>query len=107
LVYPSLYEGFGFPILEAQSQGCVVVAAQNSCLPEIGGDGAMYFPDNDAATLAARVREILRNGDEARELREMGYKNVSRFSWNTAALETLRVLEQTVRGDRARSAKRP
>lgn len=98
LVFPSRYEGFGFPILEAQSQGCPVVVADNSCMREVGGSGARYFRDNDAEDLAATLASLLDAPEDADALARMGYENVARFSWERAARETLAALRATVSG---------
>lgn len=102
MVFPSRYEGFGLPILEAQSQGCVVAAAENSCMREVGGEGAVYFRDNDAADMARAVREILLAPGRAEALRAAGFANVGRFAWEKTAERTLRALKECVA---ARSAK--
>jgi glycosyltransferase involved in cell wall biosynthesis len=97
LLFPSRYEGFGFPILEAQSQGCPVVVADNSCMREVGGeDSAVYFRDDDARALADAVRALLRDEDRQGALRARGLANVARFSWRSAAEGTLAALKECV-----------
>lgn len=96
LVFPSRYEGFGFPILEAQSQGCPVIVADNSCMREVGGDGALYFRDDDANEMAARIKSFREGDVDAPQLVERGYANVKRFSWERAARETLAAMRSAV-----------
>lgn len=97
LVFPSAYEGFGFPILEAQSQGCPVLSADNSCLREIGGDGALYFQDGDAEGLEALLGRCRRDPATLADLPARGYANCPRFSWETTAKRTLDVYRSALR----------
>jgi glycosyltransferase involved in cell wall biosynthesis len=97
LLFPSRYEGFGLPTLEAQSQGCLVVAADNSCMREVGGEGAAYFRDDDAEDFA-RVTEVLLRDAAARErLRSLGLENVRRFSWEKTASAMLAEFQAAAR----------
>ena len=92
LIFPSVYEGFGLPILEAQSQGCLVVSADNSSLQEVGGDAsAHYFPTHDLDALTAILLRSQRDPEGFRALREAGYANCLRFDWKTMAERTLEV----------------
>ena len=82
LVFPSLYEGFGLPPLEAMASGCPVAASRAGALPEICGDAAVLFDAHDAAAIAAGVREALARGDE---LRNRGLARASAFTWAACA----------------------
>lgn len=88
LVFPSLYEGFGLPIVEAQALGCPVIASTAASLPEVAGDAALYFDPRDPAAAVARVREL--SEAERSRLRERGRANVVRFSWDESAAAILR-----------------
>jgi glycosyltransferase involved in cell wall biosynthesis len=90
-VYPSLYEGFGFPPLEAMSLGCPVLANRTSSLPEICGDAAFYFQSQDPAELADALTATLEDGDGLREKRRLGYEQVRLYDWSTTARRTLEV----------------
>lgn len=81
LVYPSLDEGFGFPILEAQQQRCAVVASAAGSIPEIGGAGVETCAPGDAEALAAAIDRVLHDDERRARLIEAGTRNVERFSW--------------------------
>ena len=91
LVMPSLYEGFGLPILEAMASGTPVISSNTSSLPEVAGDAALFFPPDDAQALASAIETLLGNGSLAEQLRDKGLKQASRFSWERAAEETIAV----------------
>ncbi len=83
--FPSLYEGFGIPVLEAMRYGCPVVCANTSSLPEVGGDGALYFDPHDAAAAAAAVHRLLTETGFRNDLIRRGGENCKRFSWQAMA----------------------
>lgn len=85
LVIPSLHEGFGFPVLEAQRAGIPVVASNTSSLPEVAGDGAILVDPLDPAAIAAGLARALAPGPERDALIERGHANASRFSWARCA----------------------
>ncbi len=91
-VFPSLHEGFGLPILEAQACGTPVVCSNTSSLPEAAGDGALFFDPRDVNAIADAMQRAL--GDAARRetLIARGFENVKRFSWEKSAQEALEVL---------------
>jgi glycosyltransferase involved in cell wall biosynthesis len=91
-VFPSIYEGFGFPLLEAMAHGVPAIAARSSSLPEIGGDAALYFDPSDARELAALMQRVL--GDRALrdDLAARGRAQAAQFRWDRAAEETLHVI---------------
>ena len=96
LAYPSLYEGFGLPLLEAMSVGTPVVAAQVSSLPEVAGDAALLVDPFDVDALAGALERVA--GDEVlrADLAARGYRRVRRFSWERAAQETLAVYREAL-----------
>lgn len=96
-VLPSLYEGFGFPILEAMAEGAPVIAADNSSLPEVGGDAALYFPSGDAQALAGAIERVTSDGSLRDRLRARAEGNLARFSWERAAQETAAIFRKVAR----------
>ncbi len=91
-IYPSLYEGFGFPPLEAMSLGCPVLVNQTSSLPEICGDAAFYFDAAaDPGELSRCLTSILADDPERARKRELGEQRVSLYDWNRSACRTLDV----------------
>ena len=93
-VFPSLFEGFGLPVLEAQTTGAAVMCANNSALPEIAGDAALLVDPHDVDAIAAAMLRLSQDEALRQELIAKGYENVKRFSWEKAARETLAVLEE-------------
>lgn len=93
-VMPSLYEGFGFPLLEAMAHGVPAIAARSSSLPEVGGDAALYFDPADARALAAHLRAVTTDAHLRAALVERGRTQVAHFRWERAANETLEVLRR-------------
>lgn len=85
LCVPSYYEGFGMPILEAMACGAPVIASNASCLPEIGGDAALYAPPHDVDAWSDALRRITRDQMLRSHLRETGLHHVRAFSWDASA----------------------
>ncbi|MCI7697864.1 MAG: glycosyltransferase family 4 protein [Akkermansia sp.] len=88
-VYPSLYEGFGLPLLEAFSCGAPVVCSDASCFPEIAGDAALYFDGNSVENIAEAMEEAFLNETLRSKLRKKGTERLTHFSWAKCAEETL------------------
>lgn len=95
-VYPSLYEGFGLPVLEAMSLGVPVVTSNISSLPEVAGDAAVLINPEDTNAIAQGIWNILENRNLADQLREKGRKQADLFSWEYTAKKVLEVLESVV-----------
>jgi glycosyltransferase involved in cell wall biosynthesis len=96
LLFPSLYEGFGLPVLEAQSLGVPVLTSNVSALPEVAGDAALYVNPYDIQDIAQGIEKLARDGNLCQELIEKGFENIKRFSWEKTAKETLKVLKEVI-----------
>jgi glycosyltransferase involved in cell wall biosynthesis len=95
-VFPSIYEGFGFPVLEAMAHGVPVIAARSSSLPEIGGDAALYFDPGDREELVVQLRRVLSDETVRREMIERGLARAAEFRWERTAERTLGVFRRAV-----------
>ena len=91
---PSLYEGFGLPVLEAMACGAPVLTSRAGALPEVGGDAAMYVDPEDVDAIAAGLEQYLRDRDLRAEMRKRGFEQAAKFSWEKTARETARVYEK-------------
>jgi glycosyltransferase involved in cell wall biosynthesis len=91
--FPSLYEGFGIPVLEAFSCGCPVAAGNCSSLPEVGGDAVNYFDPKNSDSIQQVVGEIVHNASLQDSLRARGYERLKLFSWEKTALNTKKVYD--------------
>lgn len=87
-VFPALYEGFGIPILEAFASGAPVVAADNSSLPEVGGEAALYFSSESSTDLFEKIKQVLENETLRAELISKGHQRIREFSWHKCAQQT-------------------
>lgn len=93
-VYPSLYEGFGFPVLEALSCGTPVITSNTSSLPEVVGNAAIMVNPLDTKVLAEKMYEVLTNRELQLKLKKAGIKRAKEFSWEKTAKETLKIYEE-------------
>jgi glycosyltransferase involved in cell wall biosynthesis len=93
-VFPSLYEGFGLPVLEAQACGCPVITSTTSSLPEVAGDAAFLVDPGDASTITAGMARVAADPALRETLIARGYANVRRFSWSACARSVLDAMER-------------
>jgi glycosyltransferase involved in cell wall biosynthesis len=96
LVFPSLYEGFGLPVLEAMACGTPVVASRASSIPEVGGDAALYFDPTSVGEMAEAMHAMLGDPTTGEEKREQGLARAGQFSWRRVAAETWDVYDTVV-----------
>ena len=93
-IFPSWYEGFGLPILEAMASGTPVLSSNTGSLPEIGAQAVLYFDPTDANDLASKIKLISEDNDLRQRLINAGLARAANFSWRKTAEETLKVLEE-------------
>jgi glycosyltransferase involved in cell wall biosynthesis len=101
LINPSLYEGFGLPILEAMGLGVPVVCSRRASFPEVAGDAAVFFDPDSVQDMASKLA-LVANSDELRnELRTKGFSNERRFSWLETARMTEKVYDEVIKSHAA------
>jgi glycosyltransferase involved in cell wall biosynthesis len=101
LVYPSLYEGFGLPPLEAMACGTPVVASNTSSLPEVVGDAGVLVEPEDVASIAAGIALVLNDAKLRTQLSARGLIRAQEFTWERAAWATLEVYSQVLQEARS------
>jgi len=94
LVFPSLYEGFGLPPIEAMHAGCPVVCSDAASLPEVGGDAVLYCDGHSTSSIAEAIRKLLDTPGLSEQLVSRGYVQARRFTWERAARELLQKLSE-------------
>jgi glycosyltransferase involved in cell wall biosynthesis len=97
LVFPTLYEGFGFPVIEAMHCGTPVIASTTSSLPELVGKAGLLVDPLDVEAIATAMQRLADDVPLRTELRQRGYQQVGRFTWDIAAQQVLQVFEEVVR----------
>jgi glycosyltransferase involved in cell wall biosynthesis len=95
-VFPSKYEGFGLPLLEAMDNFCPVVCSNTSCFPEIAGDAAIYFDPDDKDLMINAILEILSSNDKRNKMMELGRLRSQQFTWKRTAQEHLRLYQSLI-----------
>ncbi|MGO2511163.1 glycosyltransferase family 4 protein [Marinomonas polaris] len=95
-VYPSLYEGFGLPPLEAMASGCPVVTSNTSSMPEVVRDAGVYFNPNEIEDMKFAIERVVFSPSVRSDLVLAGFENIKSFSWNKCAAETLTVYKKVL-----------
>ncbi len=95
-VFPSLYEGFGLPLLEAFACDCPVICSKSSSLPEVAGDAAEYFDGNDSDDIAGHITHVIESDSLRDDLRRRGRERLNFFDWKKTARETLKCYEEVM-----------
>jgi glycosyltransferase involved in cell wall biosynthesis len=97
LIFPSIYEGFGFPPLEAMSCGCPVAVSSAASIPEICGDAAIYFDPYNVDDIAEKIYQLVTNTELSKSLIEKGTERIKIFSWSQCTQETCKVIEELLK----------
>ena len=95
-IFPSKYEGFGIPVLEAFACGCPVVLSSKTSLPEVAGDAAAYCDSESEASIRQALERVLCHRDVQAELRRRGHERLKEFSWRKTATETVAIYESVL-----------
>jgi glycosyltransferase involved in cell wall biosynthesis len=96
LIYPSLYEGFGMPVVEAMSLGCPVICSNTSSLPEINGSNALSYSPYSEDELLKKMIEITQDKDLKKDVVSQGIKNSNKFSWKKCCKETISIYKKLI-----------
>ena len=91
MVFPSIYEGFGMPVIESMACGTPVIATESSSIPEAGGVAALYFDHENVDTLVSHLSAVLESDELVLGMREKGLEQARKFSWTTAGMQTAQV----------------
>lgn len=94
MVYPSLYEGFGLPILEAMTCGCPVICSNRASMPEVSGEAAVIIEPEDEEGLARRIQELMEDSLLSAKYTKAGIRRAKEFDWNETARKTVRIFDQ-------------
>jgi glycosyltransferase involved in cell wall biosynthesis len=95
-VFPSLYEGFGLPVLEAMQRGLPVACSNTSSLPEVAGDAALLFDPESTEQIAAAIEKLINGGDDVERLRQKGLERARTFTWDATARATAESYERAL-----------
>ena len=95
-VYPSLYEGFGFPPLEAMAQNCPVISSNTSSMPEVIGVAAEFFDPNEIDDMTRAIESVVYSEERTRQLKSLGHMQLKCYSWGRCAEETLAIYNRLI-----------
>ncbi|OCT10707.1 hypothetical protein A8709_22995 [Paenibacillus pectinilyticus] len=95
-LFPSLFEGFGIPVIESMNMGCPVIASNNSSIPEVVGDAGILLDTGDVSQWSRFIIELSSNNDKMTSLREKGFLRASMFNWNESAIELMKIFKEVL-----------
>ena len=93
LIYPSFFEGFGVPIIEAMQCGVPVIASNTSSMPEVGGNAALYASPTDVNELAEQMMQLYKNETMRNQMIQLGFTQSAKFSWDESAKKLWQIIE--------------
>ncbi|MBU0646975.1 glycosyltransferase family 4 protein [Patescibacteria group bacterium] len=96
-IFPSFYEGFGLPPLEAMANGCPVISSNRTSLPEILGQASNYFNPEDQSDMLCQIERLINDSDLRKRLVKLGYEQIKKYSWKDCAKKTLEVYENCLK----------
>lgn len=96
LVFPSIYEGFGFPLLEAMACGCPVISSHTSSMPEVCGEAAVYFDPSSCEEIATAIRSVITSPGLRQSMIQKGLERAKLFSWEKAAVQIKNIIDQNL-----------
>jgi len=95
-VFPSLYEGFGLPPLEAMACGCPCIVSNSSSIPEVCGNAALYVDPQDTDDLVTKIKKVLNDENQCIELVEKGYRRIMHFNWEETAKKHIKLFQEVL-----------
>jgi glycosyltransferase involved in cell wall biosynthesis len=95
-VFPSINEGFGIPVLEAFSYGLPVAVANNTCLPEVGGNAVLQFNPFDTDDIAKKIMTLLDDAELRKDMISKGQERLKLFSWQNTAVKLIEVFKKAI-----------
>ena len=95
-IFPSLYEGFGLPLLEAMNMQCPVICSNSSCFPEIANDAAIFFDPKDIDSIKSQMEKTIFDNELLLDLKNKGVQNLNKYSWEKCSNETEKVYEKII-----------
>lgn len=101
-VFPSLYEGFGIPVLESMACGCPIILSTHGSFPEVAGDAGIYFDSSSEKDLTEKIESIISNNDLRNFYSAKGLEQVKKFDWNDAAEQCLKVYNEAVKVEKTK-----
>lgn len=101
-VFPSLYEGFGIPVLESMACGCPIILSTHGSFPEVAGDAGIYFDSSSEKDLTEKLESIISNNDLRNFYSAKGLEQVKKFDWNDAAEQCLKVYNEAVKVEKTK-----
>jgi len=96
-VYPSLFEGFGLPLLEAMASGCPIATSERPCMPEVAGEAAVYFNPLNRSDMRDQIHRLLTHPELREDLRQKGFLRVQGYTWEATASRTYHAYEEALR----------